>query len=176
MLRIREHIAKQLAWTLRLATRRDRVGEQLDAGCKGLCRGGREGAPGVEFAVGPVGVGGPDGPAAKDTVRTVDERPVGEEGARGVGELAVANVALVRKGVELADELIGAEVGGLEEAWVRCLVSRSRSWGIFSEEQDEPHCVQYCHAHEILAGSVNRRSRSQVAVTFTLPEQFVSRY
>lgn len=36
-------------------------------------------------------------------VGAVDSRPVGEEGARGGGELTVADVVLMLEGVELGD-------------------------------------------------------------------------
>lgn len=53
MLRTRQHIAKQLPRRLLVATAR-RVLEQLHAGGEGLRACGRERAPRVEFAIGPV--------------------------------------------------------------------------------------------------------------------------
>jgi hypothetical protein len=107
MLRILNHIAKQLL-SLRLDPTLGHFITDLHPWRKRLRAGGRERAPGVEFAVGPVRVGGPDGPAAEDAVRAVCGGPFGQQGARGVGELAVADVLLVREGVVFGDELARA--------------------------------------------------------------------
>ena len=115
MLRILQHIPKDLILILLLSAL-GRLGESLRLGSPGLGRQRRERAPGVEFTAGPVQLRGADVPAAEDGVGAVGLRPFGEEGGFGGGELAVADVALVGEGVVLGDELVGAEVGGLEVA------------------------------------------------------------
>ena len=91
--------------------------ERLDLGRKRLRGQGGESAPGVEFAAAPVDLRGPDVPAAEFPVREIDEGPFGEEGARGRWELAVADVALVAEGVVFREELMWAQVCGLEVAF-----------------------------------------------------------
>ena len=117
MLRIRNHIPKHLASPPLLSTLGQPIA-YLDLRRHGLDASGRQGAPGVEFAVGPVCVGGPDGPAAEEGVCATYSRPGGEDGGVCGGELAVADVGPVGEGVVTRDKLVGAEVCGLEEAWM----------------------------------------------------------
>ena len=148
--------------------------ECLDLGCKWLRGQGGKGAPGVVFAPAPVDLRGPDVPAAEFLVCEIDEGPFGEEGARGRWELAVADVALVAEGVVFREELVWAQVCGLEVAFV-CRLAHDIPTKRREERKDLPHCVQYCHVHAIMDGSVNWRSRSQFPSTVALPEQLVSR-
>lgn len=71
----------------------------LDLWRKRLRAGWGERAPGVEFAIGPVSVGGANGPAAKLAVCLVDRGPFGEEVAWCIGELTMADVVLVHERV-----------------------------------------------------------------------------
>jgi hypothetical protein len=50
-------------------------------------------------------------------VSFLDVGPFGEEGGIGVGELAVADMLCMLERVVFADDLVGAEVCGLEETW-----------------------------------------------------------
>lgn len=100
MLRILNHIPKHLRAPAPLPTPRHPI-RHFDLRRDGLDARGRERAPGVEFAVGPVCVGGADGPAAEVGVCLRDGGPGGEEVARGGGELAVADFFPVGEGVVL---------------------------------------------------------------------------
>jgi len=114
MLRVLEDQAEQLV-PAGLHSTLGYVLDDLDAlGRKGLSGSGGESAPGIEFTVGPVGVGRTNVPASEDLVGAGGVWPLREERLGRVGELAVADVLLVFKRVVLGDELLGSKVGGLE--------------------------------------------------------------
>lgn len=115
MLRVLEHVAENLVLVL-LLTALGRLGEGTHARRKGLCGQRGERAPRVEFTTRPVKLARADVPAAEDGVGGVGAWPVGEEGLWRCGELTVADVGLVLEGVVFGDELVGAEVCGLEVA------------------------------------------------------------
>jgi hypothetical protein len=71
----------------------------------------------------------------------------------------VADVALVFEGVVFAEELLGAEVCGLEVSFLWVVSKMFMGWGFWNvaegRENYLPHCVQYCHVQLIIEGSEN---------------------
>lgn len=115
MLRICHCVAEKIP-LLGLNTALRCIGESIDLGSEGLSAERAECAPGVKFTAGPVHVAGADVPASEDLVGAVCVGPLGQQAARRTGELAMADVGLVLEGVVLRDNLVGAEVCGLEVA------------------------------------------------------------
>ena len=123
MLRALHHVPKNTALPLLLATLgRIRKSPRLRRIELILVRQRRERSPGIKLPTAPVHVGGPDVPAAEDLVCALHVGPFGQEVALCGGELAVADVALVVERVVFGDELVVAEVGGLEEAPLRAVL------------------------------------------------------
>lgn len=140
MVRVGDGVAKDLVLGGRLAA----LGRGLDLlGLDGerLVREERQSAPRVELTAGEVDVRRADGPAAEVLVGLLGLGPVRNVlGGGSVIELTVADVVLVLEGAPLGHDLVGAEVGGLEEALFSCQYD---GFAMVYSEEDLPHSVQY---------------------------------